>query len=173
MYKTNKRNLLCIFPIIIGLVLGVAVLHLYYKSIGGWECLWGKEMLGEIQSLQYKSSAYMVYLLKIRGLQIGFIIAMYYLQKRELAAFIWGFVTGMGFGFFLYDLCMQFGISGVGGYIFMIFPHYICYFWAYKCLYDIDRKSQKIKALGVVIIGIALECYVNPTFLKIFSKIFY
>ena len=173
MYKTNRRNLFCIFPVVIGLILGIAVMHLYHKSVGVCNCLWVKEMFGELQALHYKSSAYMVYLLKVRGLQIGFIMVMCYLRKKELAAFIWGFITGMGFGFFIYDLFVQFGIGGVGGYVFVIFPHYLCYFWAYKNLFVADRNSQKVKMMGVVIIGIVLECYVNPMFLKIFSKIFF
>ncbi len=173
MHKIKKRNLLCFLPIIFGVTLGNIAMYLLEKSIPEMVGFWEKGMFEELQAIQYKSGAYMTYLIKVRGLQTGFIIAMSWIYKKELAAFIWGFMTGVGFGFGVYGLCMQCGMRGIWGYLFMVFPHYICYLWSYKKLFDVDSNSQKIKVFGVVIIGILLECYVNPIFLKIFSKIFF
>lgn len=173
MHKAKKRNLLCFLPIIFGVILGSAVMYFFGKHVPGAANFWGEGMLEEVQVLQYKHSTYMMYLIKVRGMQVGFVVAMSLIHKKELATFIWGFLTGVGFGFGVYDLCMQCGMKGIVGYLFMIFPHYICYLWAYEKVFGIDLNSQKIKVFGVVIIGILLECYVNPMFLKIFSKIFF
>ncbi len=173
MHKVKKRNLLCFLPIIFGVTLGSAVMCLLGKYVPGVTIFWEKGMLEEVQALQYKHSTYMMYLIKVRGLQVGFVIAMSLIHKKELAAFIWGFLTGVGFGLGVYDLCMQCGMKGIVGYLFVVFPHYICYLWAYGKVFGVDLGSQKIKVFGVVITGILFECYVNPMFLKIFSKIFF
>lgn len=85
-------------------------------------------------------------------------------------------------------------IKGIMGSVFFaisLFPHYICYLYGYFMLLEFMRKknnkntcvnqcSQFGKAfewknmlpIAVVIIGLLMECYVNPFFVKIFLKIF-
>lgn len=101
-------------------------------------------------------------------------------------------------GFFVTEFIIIKGILGSIFFAVCIFPHYLFYAYGYyKILMGLDKKyipkelvnqvGQKTAALShiksekiiktiapfaVVIIGILLECYVNPFLVKIFLKIF-
>lgn len=107
-------------------------------------------------------------------------------------------VAGGFVGYFITEFIIAKGILGSLIFVFSIFPHYLCYAYAYYRLLIFILKFQghtqtinqlgqkqflagekserdllkKILPVAVVIIGILLECYVNPFFLKIFLKIF-
>ncbi len=107
-------------------------------------------------------------------------------------------VAGGFVGYYISQFIMVKGILGSVLFVVSIFPHYFFYGYGYYCLLiflfgnrekktDINPKSQKYSGLYynkehfliknaapfvVVIIGILLECYVNPFFLKLFLKIF-
>ena len=85
-------------------------------------------------------------------------------------------------------MVQRWGMTGVLGYLFMILPHYICYFYAYGGCFENDYSSQygggdekrnygkvgrNLLIIGVVITGILLECYVNPFFIKLFANLFF
>lgn len=101
-------------------------------------------------------------------------------------------------GFFITEFIRYKGILGSGLFFATIFPHYICYIYGYYVLigllfrkrtnntgvdqygqYNFEKVSlnnrgfiKKYAPIAVVIIGMLLECYVNPFFVKIFLKIF-
>lgn len=173
MRKTKRGVFICALPIMGGIISGIVVLCLLQKmnlyQVGFRE----RALLGELEYVTYNNPAYLIYLIKMRGSQVGFVVAMSLIHRKELGAFIWAWLTGVGFGIGIYGIVFQCGAIGVLGYLLMIFPHYICYLWSYVKVILVDSNSQKIKVFGVVIIGIVLECYVNPMFLKIFLKIFF
>ncbi len=151
------------------------------------EMFFGKKLFGEMQYLDYNKMAYLTYLIKMRGIQAAFIIFMTCIRKKRAGLGIWAFMTGAGCGVGAYAMLQKWGIFGIPGYFMMMLPHYLCYFYAYSKHQDIDYFSQnqrrggpgegvglgqKMVIIGVVIIGIFTECYVNPFFVKLFSKIF-
>lgn len=188
MQKSDRgKNVACMLPIVGGVVCGILLLHFFGEEVWKDTLFFGSTLFEEFNYMQYKKGVYLFYLLKIRGLQVGFVVLMSYLHKKELGAFIWAWITGIGFGIGLYAMIQQWGYIGLIGYVMMLFPHYLCYLFSYYQYLKIDQRSQNQKAksyirggktgnrltiLGVVIIGIILECYVNPFFLKFFSKIF-
>lgn len=107
-------------------------------------------------------------------------------------------VYGAFVGFYITEFIIIKGILGSLFFAVCIFPHYLFYAYGYyKALLYLDHKNitrESINQLGqntkalfyvksaktakllvpfvVVIIGIMLECYVNPFLVKIFLKIF-
>lgn len=174
-------------PLAGGMICSFGILWLLGEAVLQDEMFFGKSLFKEIQYLDYKKTAYLIYLVKIRGIQLAFIVFMAYIRKKGLGLGIWAFITGNGFGMGIYAMFMRWGGVGIAGYLMMIFPHYLCYFYAYVAAVKIDSNSQgirrtihreadyftsKVLIIGVVIIGILSECYVNPFFIKLFSKIF-
>lgn len=154
-----------------------------------------------IQYVKYGEIQYgdmLFYVLKRRVITIVIIILLCISGKGKF--FLLGGVglAGGFAGFYITEFVVAKGILGSLLFAVSIFPHYICYAYGYMCLLhwiikttkkqtSINQGSQKkisfsnintqnmIKKLppvAVVIMGILLECYVNPFILKLFLKIF-
>lgn len=188
MGKINgKEKIIKWLPILGGMLCSFIFLWFFGKKILADEMFFGERLFGEMQYLEYNRIAYLSYLIKMRGVQIAFIIFMACIHKKRAGLGIWAWMTGIGFGVGAYAMLQKWGVFGVPGYFMMMLPHYLCYFYAYSKSYSIDyigqnqrrgsmgeggRMLQKMIIIGVVIIGILTECYVNPFFIKLFSKIF-
>lgn len=174
-------------PLIAGMLFSFGILWFWGESILRDEMFFGETLFKEIEYMDVGKLSYLIYLIKIRGLQTAFVLFMCCIHKRKLGLGIWAWLTGCGFGIGGYAMLRKWELLGLPGYILILLPHYLCYFYAYIQCYNIDYKSQYndvrtgnaggiwlhiIAIVGVVIIGILLECYVNPFFVKIFSKLF-
>lgn len=182
--KVNVGNWL---PLFTGMVFGFVFLWVFDGRILQDEMFFGEKLFQDMEYLRNETVSYFVYLLKVRGLQLAFVILMSCIGRKKLGLGIWGWLTGIGFGIGEYAMVKKWGMPGVPGYLFLILPHYLCYFYSYIQYVKIDYFGQnksirkdagtgslgaKMMLIGVVIIGILLECYVNPFFVKLFSKIF-
>lgn len=95
------------------------------------------------------------------------------------AVTIW---IGFAFGAMLKLFYLWYGIKGMGLLVVAVLPHYIFYWMAYGLLYwEWNRNSIRIKrnyfpfllAVGVAIMGIFFESYVNPFLVSGYMKIFF
>ena len=167
-------------PILLGLMFGIGLFLLFEERILRDELFFGRRLFESGRSVEYVKSGFLFYLIKTRGIQVAIVILFMGLHKRKQGLSLWGIITGVGFGIGGYAMFRRLGMSGILGYFMMIMPHYLCYLSAYGICWDIDYNSQlergfmgKMTAgLGVVIIGILLECYVNPFFIKLFINLF-
>ena len=100
-------------------------------------------------------------------------------------------MVGVGIGMGIFSVTFSYGIVGTGLYAILLFPHTTCYLFAILHINSNDWNGQKqtesirkrdatnnnkgsnLGVLGVVIIGMLSECYVNPVVVKIFLKIFF
>lgn len=89
---------------------------------------------------------------------------------------------GFVFGMLLKLFYLWYGIKGMGLLLTAVFPHYFFYWMAYGLLYwELEKNRMRMKrnnipfilALGVVIMGIVLESYVNPFLVGGYMKIFF
>lgn len=174
-------------PLAAGIICGIGIVWALGESIIQDEMFFGSRLFETEKYTEYKRISYFIYLLKIRGLQAVFIVFMSILRKKKIGLFLWAWLTGCGFGMGGFIMVQRFGMPGALGYLFMILPHYICYFYAYGGCFENDHYSQQEKRggkrnyektgknfliTGVVIMGILLECYVNPFFIKLFVNLF-
>lgn len=89
---------------------------------------------------------------------------------------------GVSFGILLKLFYLWYGIKGMGLLAVASMPHYLFYFIAYGLLYRSIEKNRicmrknyfpLLIAVGVVIMGILSESYVNPFFVGGYLKIFF
>lgn len=154
-----------------------------------------------IQYVKYGEIQYgdlLLYVLKRRCIIFAIIILLCISGKGKF--FLLGGVglAGGFAGFYITEFVVAKGILGSLLFAVSIFPHYICYAYGYMCLLhwiikttkkqtsinqgsqkkisfsniDTQKLIKKLSPVAVVIIGILLECYVNPFILKLFLKIF-
>lgn len=138
------------------------------------------------------------YILKKRLSVILLLLLICMTGKGRVILPLGGAIAGAFGGFYITEFICLKGILGSALFLVTIFPHYICYAYGYYSLVkilsnnknksiDINRHGQygglpagknnvhlikKYLPIAVVIMGIVLECYVNPFFVKIFLKFF-
>ena len=117
-----------------------------------------------------------------RGIIMLLLILLAYTPLRKIT---YGIVTawvGLSFGMLFKLFFCWYGISGLGLLLVSILPHFLFYWMAYGLLYwEMDRQRIRLTkspvgiliAMGVVIMGIAIESYVNPFLLRAYLKIFF
>lgn len=183
----RKGGIVKWLPLMGGMLFSFGILWIDGKKLIEDEMFFGEGLFAEISNMNAEKIAYLVYLMKIRGLQAAFLLFMNCIHRRKLGLSIWAWMTGNGFGIGCYAMVKRWEWLGIPGYLFVLLPHYLCYFYAYAQYYDIDYMGQNqrpksggsegiwlrlVAVAGVVIIGILLECYVNPFFIKLFFKLF-
>lgn len=181
-----------------GFLLGMFLGFLVVKDGNEQGFLWLEHILQYIKYGEIQYGDLLFYVLRRR---ITFIVILAFLCMSGKGKYILmgGVAIAGGFvGFFVTEFVIIKGILGSALFAVSIFPHYLCYGYSYLCLLQwiakkrnsqitINRDSQKkmhfsdlntkdlikkLAPIAVVIMGILLECYVNPFFAKLFLKIF-
>lgn len=160
--------------------------------------LWLEHILQYVKYSEIQYGDMFLYVLKRRIIMIAIIVLLCISGKGKY--FLMGGVglAGGFAGFYIIEFVVMKGILGSVLFAVSLFPHYLCYAYGYICLLRgfmkvtkkpniINRESQKkicfseintkdlmkkLSPVAVVIMGILLECYVNPFILKLFLKIF-
>lgn len=110
------------------------------------------------------------------------LIFLAYTPLRKLAFRMVTAWIGLSFGILVKLFVCWYGISGFGLLVILILPHFLFYWMAYGLLYyEMDRQRLRtvkspvgiFVSLGVVIMGILVESYVNPFLLRTYLKIFF
>lgn len=194
-YIKPKTYIYIIF--LVSFLVGVLLSFLFQKD-EAQGILWLDHILQYVKYSEIQYGEMFFYVLKRRIIVIAIIILLC-ISGRGKYFLMGGVGLAGGFcGFYITEFVVAKGILGSLLFAVGIFPHYICYTYGYMCLLnwimktskkhiDINQSSQKkssftnintqkmIKKLApvaVVIMGILLECYVNPFILKLFLKIF-
>ena len=196
-YFLSEKNIFYIF-IFLGFLFGM-VLSFVYKGKNGIEDeVWLDNLLLSLQYGDIYYNSMFFYVLKKR-FHVLFIILILYISKIGKYTLLVGPVCIGGiFGFFITQFIQCKGILGCILFVTMMFPHAFFYCYSYyiifnkifyllfkKNIIDCNGQSEKQKYIKntlnlteyilpviVVIIGMLLECYVNPFLMKIFLKIF-
>lgn len=195
--KTKIRNgymkphimvaLICISGYMIGMILAFC----FGKNSIETEAEW---MDSIILYLRYGTIYYNDLLFYILKKRISAICILILICMTDYAAYI--LLAGVGIfgilsGYMISKCVILKGIMGSVFFAVSLFPHFLCYIYGYLKLLEIlkNKKSKKksinqtsqsyasfqwkkIFPIVVVIIGLLLECYVNPFFVKIFLKFF-
>lgn len=182
---------------IVSFLLGILLSFFFHKNnVQG--VLWLEQIIQYVKYGEIQYGDLLLYVLKRRCIIIAIIILLC-ISGRGKFFLLGGVGLAGGFaGFYITEFVVAKGILGSLLFAVSIFPHYICYAYGYMCLLhwmikttekqkSINQGSQKkisfsnidtqnlikkLSPVAVVIIGILLECYVNPFILKLFLKIF-
>lgn len=192
-YKTGfmPPQLVIVLVFAVCFIIGMTFAFCFGKNDMDAEAEWLESIMLYLQygTVYYNDLTF--YVVKKR-ISIAFILFLVCLTSY--AAYILLFGIGI-FGFIIGYLVSKYIIwKGIIGSIFFgisLLPHYLCYIYGYLKLLDYMRKKnseekcinqrgqskhsyewKKVIPIVVVIIGLLIECYVNPFFVKIFLKIF-
>lgn len=181
-----------------GFIFGMIMPFIRLKQESGEEIFWLDNVLLYLKYGEIQYGDLLFYVLKKRVLWMIVFILLGLSEKGKYILLGVVGVAGAFSGYYITEFVIAKGILGILLFITSIFPHYLCYGYSYvyylifsnqssKKTNEINHMSQnkfrlrsiegkkiikKITPIAVVIIGIALECYVNPIFLKLFLKIF-
>jgi len=196
-YEIEQENWL--FCFLIGFFGGIflCLLEKQLNGVGSTNAL--EVLLWQMENYEFQFKEYFVHLLQKRMfLWIGLtVIATTYWGMWALKAFmVW---CGAALGSLLSIYFVRFGAKGVGYVFCLMFPQMICYVPSYLLLCFIladlycrlyqtrqwegyvarENKYKKAKKIGcylmvllVAIIGVGLECYVNPMIVKRLKNFF-
>ena len=192
----KSENLIYII-FLVSFIVGMLLSFLFQKN-DAQEALWLEQILQYVKYGEIQYGDMLFYVLKRRVITIVIIILLC-ISGRGKYFLMGGVGLAGGFaGFYITEFVVAKGILGSLLFAVSIFPHYICYAYGYMCLLhwmikttkkqiSINQGSQKkisfsnidtqnlikkLSPVAVVIMGILLECYVNPFILKLFLKIF-
>lgn len=184
--------------LIVGFLVGMILSFSMMDPERNKELLWLDQILMCLKYGEINYGIMIFYVLKKRISAILLIIILCLSEKGKYILLGGVVVVGGFMGYFITEFIIAKGILGSMLFFVSIFPHYLFYGYAFYRLLmallihktnksDIKRMGQnsapdfgykdrnivkKLAPFAVVIIGILLECYVNPFFLKIFLKIF-
>lgn len=191
-----KPNIIIYVLLLGGFLIGMVISFAGSNGVGMMELSW---LDSTIMYLKYGEIQYLDMLFYVIKKRLSVILILLLLcMSGKGKYFLLGGVAlaGCFLGFFVSEFIICKGIMGSIFLFICLFPHYLCYIYAYyqllmsiqnKTEYSINQSGQwnlkrsningrniikKMWPIAVVIIGILLECYVNPFFLKIFLKFF-
>lgn len=177
---------------LVGFIIGILFAYLSNGEVEQMKQYMGMQSLVNIVYYQIDYNNYLKYLIRKRGLLLAILLfgAMTVVGKYVLSAFI--MFLGISMGATVTFLIYQYQVKGLLLFLAMLFPQILCYAPALfdyinmlsglnekvfgdKNMLQIQRKSvfesrRIVRMIGVTIIGIIIECYVNPSFVKLIIK---
>ena len=117
-----------------------------------------------------------------RGIIMLLLILLAYTPLRKMTFGIVTVWAGISLGMLFKLFFCWYGIRGLGLLVVSFLPHFLFYWMAYGLLYwEMDRQRMRLTkspvgifiAIGVVIMGMFLESYVNPFLVSGYIKLFF
>ena len=117
---------------------------------------------------------YLPYLLTVRVMPLVCLIVLAYSKVHKVSAVLFLIWTGFLWGIYMSMGIIQMGLKGVLFGLVGLFPHMLFYVPSYLIVLIFTYKYPEarwnpIKVIMIIlcmIIGIGLECYINPVMLK-------
>ena len=184
--------------LVIGFFLGMVLAFVWNGVEGPMLKSW---LDSTIMYLKYGQIQYFDLLFFVLKKRMGeLLLLLLFCMTNKKQYFLLGIVALAGgfAGVYISEFIMCKGILGSVLFVISIFPHFLCYIYFYRWVLQLQKNSsenanvvnqfgqyytnrtpinsnhfvRKIAPFAAVIMGILLECYVNPFFLKLFLKIF-
>lgn len=181
-----------------GVLLGSALLYIKKELFLGNAEFLSEDLLYGMKYMTVSYDTFLFEVVKKRSIPILGVAILATTYLGVAVSYLYAGWLGISAGMFLSAAILRYGLKGIFLFLAAIFPHYLCYLPAWLmllkgarelccCLYFpgncqrtyINGRKDEIrfgagvllKVLGVVIIGILLESYVNPKLLLGFLKI--
>lgn len=161
---------------------GIVWITLLSKGKTPENTLLNQSLSGAFLEEGWNQGALLLQCLYSRGMIMLLLILLAYTPLRKLTFRMVTTWVGISFGMLFKLFFCWYGVSGLGLLLVSILPHFLFYWMAYGLLYwEMDRQRIRLTkspvgiliAMGVVIMGIAIESYVNPFLLRAYLKIFF
>lgn len=193
-----QSKIILLVLLLFGFIVGMACSFWGENVDNGSQGVWLDNVIMYLKYGEIHYANMLFYIVEKRFSLIILILLLCFIRKGRYLLLAGVAIAGGFAGFFITEFIQYKGILGSGLFLVSIFPHYLCYGYGYYYLLEFlsakssdknpinqfgqktitffDEKNKtilkKFTPILVVIMGLLLECYVNPFFVKIFLKIF-
>lgn len=134
--------------------------------------------LNQYAQMDVNTEEYLWYIVRLRLLPLVLICALGCTNLKKIVVTVTVLWTGFSGGMLLVSAVMKMGVKGILLCLIGIFPHFLCYIAVYAIIlwfflqYPQGRWNiQKTLVCTVfMILGVLLECYINPVLMKMFLR---
>lgn len=172
----KKKIYICI---LLSFLAGILYVNLMAKDICDTNEIFDTYTLKQYQSMEINTGRYFLYLVRLRLIPIGIVLALMFTRFRKIA--VWGTISWTCFlgGFLITAAILCMGIKGSLFCLTAVFPHVLFYLAAYVIVlwYGILypqthwELSKTVFITGTMLLGIFLETYLNPVIVKLFVNL--
>lgn len=174
-----QREKLLVVLAFLGFVLGIVYVNLIAADYFVITGVFNNNNLKEFLDIELKMEEYLPMILWVRLAPIVFLVFTAYSSLRKIIVVLFCIWTGFLLGCFISLSILQLGIVGILVCILGVLPQMIFYLPAYLIVvlfayrYPSSRMSvEKVCVILVcMLLGIILECKVNPTIMRWFINV--
>ncbi len=168
----SKRQLAALY--MLGLFMGIAYVNFLVKRYDSGVQIFGDHVLSIYKDTKIIAEEFIFYLIRMRVIPFLLLLCLVFTKLRKLSAALCAVWTGFSCGMLLSTAAIEKGMLGCIACLGAVFPQILCYIPAYFVViwygYTFPKTRWNIpKTIFVCIVmglGIVLELYVNPIFMK-------
>lgn len=172
--QENRRHFVLVY--MTGFLIGILYANLmsrdYITSIG----ILDNFFLEQYREMEINAAEFLWYVAYVRLLPVVLLFALGCTKLRKGVAVSYILWTGFSSGMILVAAVMKMGVKGIILCLISLFPQMLFYIAAYLMLlwflyaYPTVRwnPSKTVCFLMFMVVGIILECYMNPVIMKLF-----
>ena len=175
MFRAQK-----VFPILymVGFLIGILYVNLVADQYVNQSSIFSEYYLKQYASMGLAAGGYLVQLIGIRFSPFFVILMLGYTRYRKGIVILFLLWTGFSFGLLISIEIMSMGSRGVLFFLAGLFPQYLFYIAAYIILLWNVYVNQEIRwtiskmtvTVGLILIGLFMEGWVNPLIIRGFIK---
>lgn len=173
----SKKEMFALF--LPGFLLGILYVNFIVKQYIAEPGIFSTYVMRQYASVEIIAGEYMLYLVRVRLLPAVFLAGMSFTKLRKLSAAGFLLWTGFSSGMLLTMAVIGMGVKGIFLCIVGILPHFLCYIPAgivvlwYCWMYPQNRwnRQKTVFVVLMLLMGLILEAYVNPVWMKAFLGI--
>lgn len=175
MFHTRKQLFAFFMP---GFLIGILYVNFIAKKYIAEPSVFSDYFLQQYANLKIVTRDYMLYLGRVRILPFLLMSGLAFTKLRKISAFSFLVWTGFSSGMLLSMAVLSMGIKGSLLCIVGIFPHFLFYIPAYVVVlwycysYPVNQwnRQKTVFVIFMMLVGLIVEGYVNPVFMKLFLK---
>ena len=173
----SKKQMLAFF--LPGFLLGILYVNFIVKQYIAEPGIFSTYFLRQYAAVEIIAGEYMLYLVRVRLFPALLLAGMAFTKLRKLGAAAFLLWTGFSSGMLLTMAVVGMGVKGIILCVVGILPQFLCYIPAcivvlwYCWMYPRNRwnKQKTVFVALMVLMGLVMEAYVNPIWMKAFLGI--
>ena len=174
--REHKRVFILFY--MVGFFFGIIYANTFFKDYTYSLGIFSDYFITQYSQTEINTGRYLFYLMRIRLLTMILIFGLGLTKVRTITVWVFLIWTGFLCGIILCSATMRLGIWGIIYVCLSLFPHMICYVFAYYILvcniyaYPTAKwdGAKIFIIIAVMLMGIIMECRLNPMLIKMFLK---
>ncbi|MGN1266942.1 MAG: stage II sporulation protein M [Dorea sp.] len=164
--------------LMLGFLSGILYANIFAQEYIISRGIMNEYFLEQYSQIDINAEEYLWYITRVRITPLIFICALGCTRLKRIVVGVTVLWTGFSGGILITSSVMKMGIKGIIFCLMGVIPHFAFYIGAYIIIlwYFLQypqgkwNVSKTIVCLLLILLGILLECYVNPVLMKMFIK---